>query len=106
MSEVEDIMTDAENVSEKRVEAAHVAYENARKDWIEGKGDSKGWPLGWFATRAALLADAPHAASRYADGVREGLRIARDTTVNNNGLEIRMPSSHAAAIDARIKEGK
>ena len=93
-------MTDAENVSKERVEAAArcIAGEWWSNDPIVANSYRR-------QAISVLTADAPYAASRYADGVREGLRMAREELAKH-GFGIKQVRDIFDLIDARIKEGE
>ena len=106
-------MTDAENVSQKRVEAAAraMAREATLMDLdkpelevsqtVLDMASDDFWRDFERTARAALTADALYAASRYADGVRDGLRMARHFACSGGYNLGRLVDE----IDARIKEG-
>jgi hypothetical protein len=102
-------MTGAENVSEKRVEDARSEARDLLRSahiWLDTKGEPPAM---------AVEIVASHIESRYADGVREGLRIASgiaavlpvengDGTIVND-IKAERDAQILAAIAARIKEG-
>jgi vacuolar-type H+-ATPase subunit H len=93
-------MTDAENVSEKRVEDARSEARDLLRSahiWSDTKGEPPAM---------AVEIVASHIESRYADGVREGLSMGRETaeTVRAKAQEGVERTSKATATTRTFQE--